>query len=188
MIVASIIIISDQITKYLVRTRIPLGSSWSPWEWLEPYARIVHWSNTGAAFGILQGFGDVFMVLAIIVAGAILYYYPQVPMEEWPLRLAMGMQFGGAIGNLIDRIYEGHVTDFISVGDFAVFNIADASISVGVAVLILGVLYNEWREKKKAVSTISEVSEDGSSPEVLDTIAPLDPNAQPALPEEKPGE
>jgi len=68
------------------------------------------------------------------------------------LRLAMSMQLGGAIGNLIDRLTIGHVTDFISVGKFAVFNIADASISVGAAVLFVGIWIMERRDKKNKES------------------------------------
>jgi signal peptidase II len=92
---------------------------------------------------MFQGFGDVFTILAIVVSAAILYYFPQVPRQDWPLRLAMGLQLGGAVGNLIDRITQGHVTDFISLGTFAVFNVADASISIGVAILVLGMWIKE---------------------------------------------
>src|SRR4030067_1795107 len=99
---------------------------------MEPYARIVHWKNTGAAFGLLQGFGGVFTILGLLVSIAILFYFPQVPTREWTLRLAMGLQLGGAVGNLIDRITQGYVTDFISVGTLPVFNVADSSISLGV--------------------------------------------------------
>ncbi len=156
LILAGIIIAADQYTKYLVRTNIPMGDAWSPWPWLAPYARIVHWMNTGAAFGMFQNFNLVFSILAVVVSIAILYYFPRVPREEWPLRLAMGMQLGGAIGNLIDRVTQGYVTDFVSVGNFAVFNVADASISVGVAVLILGVWFMEQSQKKnKQVSVAS---------------------------------
>jgi signal peptidase II len=146
--IASIIVVLDQWTKYLVRTLIPFGSSWSPWSWLEPYARIVHWQNTGAAFGMFQGFGLVFTVLAFIVAIAILYYFPRMPRSEWAIRLAMIMQLGGAVGNLIDRLTQGTVTDFVSLGTFAVFNVADASISVGTAILILAVWISERKQKK----------------------------------------
>jgi len=147
LIIASFVIVIDQVSKALVRAQLELGAIWIPWEWLEPYARIVHWKNTGAAFGMLQSFGDVFMVLAIVVAIAILYYFPQVPSGDWPLRLAMGLQFGGAVGNLIDRLSIGWVTDFISVGSFPVFNVADASISTGVAVLLVGVWLKERQRK-----------------------------------------
>lgn len=147
-LMAGLIIIVDQVTKYMVRTNIPLGDIWSPWPWLTPYARIIHWNNTGAAFGMFQGFGGVFTFLAIVVAIAIIYYFPQVPRSDWPLRIAMGMQLGGALGNLIDRLtQQGHVTDFISLGNFAVFNVADACISVGVAVLLVGVWIKEQKEK-----------------------------------------
>jgi signal peptidase II len=142
-LLAGVIIALDQWTKYLVRETLPFQAIWSPWPWLTPFARIVHWKNTGAAFGIFQGFGNVFTILAIVVSIAILYYFPQVPRRDWTLRLAMGMQLGGAIGNLIDRLFFGSVTDFISVGNFAVFNIADASISIGVAILVLGMLAKE---------------------------------------------
>ncbi len=146
--VAGLIVGLDQWTKQLVRTMIPLGQTWSPWPWLAPYARFVHWQNTGAAFGMLQRFGPVFSVLAFGVAIAILYYYPRVPRSEWGLRVAMMMQLGGAVGNLIDRLTQGTVTDFISVGNFAVFNVADASISVGTAVLILAVWIQERKQKR----------------------------------------
>jgi signal peptidase II len=147
--VAITIILLDQWTKHLVRTNIPLGGTWSPWEWLAPYARIVHWTNTGAAFGMLQGFGLVFTILSILVAGFMVYYFPRIPHEEWPLRIAMGMQFGGAIGNLIDRLTIGEVTDFVSVGSFAVFNVADACITVGVVVLLVGMWIKERIDQKK---------------------------------------
>lgn len=147
--ISGIIIVLDQTTKSIIRANLALGETWAPWVWVEPYARIVHVKNTGAAFGMLQSFGDVFMILAIIVALAILYYYPQVPRQDRLLRLAMGMQFGGAIGNLIDRLTIGWVTDFISLGNFPVFNVADASISIGVAILLLGTW---WKERHQPTS------------------------------------
>jgi len=149
--IATLIIALDQWTKWLVRTNIPAGQSWLPDSllWLSPYARIVHWYNKGAAFGIFQEGSMVFTVLAFIVSAAIIYYYPQVSSQDWPLRLAMSMQLGGAIGNLVDRLTIGHVTDFISVGTFPVFNIADSSISVGCVVLLLGVWWQERNAKKE---------------------------------------
>jgi len=161
-LIAAVIVALDQWTKWLVRTNIPAGGKWLPesLQWLLPYARIVHWYNTGAAFGIFQEGGMVFTVLAFIVIGAIIYYYPKVDHADWTLRLAMSMQLGGAIGNLIDRLTIGHVTDFISVGSFAVFNIADASISVGAAVLLLGMWIMERAEKKaKQTAEANQASE-----------------------------
>jgi signal peptidase II len=149
---AGIVIILDQWTKFLVRSKLDFGQQWSPWQWLAPYARIVYWHNRGAAFGIFQNGADLLTILAIVVAIAILYYFPQVSPKDWPLRLAMGLQFGGAIGNLIDRLTQGYVTDFVSLGTFPVFNVADASISIGVAILILGAWYRERQQKASQAS------------------------------------
>lgn len=160
LVIAGLIIAFDQWTKSLVRANLEFQEVWSPWPWLAPYVRIVHWRNTGAAFGIFQGFGDIFTVLAILVAIAIVYYFPQVPREDWPLRLAMGLQLGGAVGNLIDRVTIGWVTDFVSVGRFPVFNVADASISIGVAVLIVGVW---WKDRHQEPSEAA--AEPDTSPE-----------------------
>lgn len=150
--VAGISVGLDQWTKLWVRTNIEFGGQWLPeWlSWLSPYARIVYWHNSGAAFGIFQNGNLVFTILAFIVIGAILFYYGQVEEEDWTLKLAMGLQLGGAAGNLIDRLLMGKVTDFISISVFPVFNIADASISIGVAVLLLGVWLKEREEKLKA--------------------------------------
>lgn len=159
-LIAIVIVLLDQWTKMLVRTNIPQGASWLPDSllWLSPYARIVHWYNTGAAFGMFKDASTILTVLAFIVIGAIIFYYPQVSRDDWSLRLALSMQLGGAIGNLTDRLTIGRVTDFISVGSFPVFNIADASISVGAAVLFLGVWLQERAEKKREADTPIEVS------------------------------
>lgn len=126
-----------------------MGSIWSPWEWLTPYARIVHWHNTGVAFGMFQGMGNVFAVLAAIVSVVIIYFYPRIAGDSWILRWAMSLQLAGALGNFIDRVTIGYVTDFISVGNFPVFNVADASISVGVVILLLYVWFQERKIKEK---------------------------------------
>jgi signal peptidase II len=146
LILASIavpIVIFDQWSKFLVRDSLRLGQTWMPLKFLKPYVRIVHWKNTGAAFGIFQKGGGIFTILAIIVVIIIIYYYPRVQKDDWTLKLAMGLQLGGALGNLIDRMIRGHVTDFISVSILPVFNIADASIFIGVLVLIIGVWLSE---------------------------------------------
>lgn len=151
-LIGGAIIALDQWTKFLVRTTIPLGTDWLPEKlsWLMPYARLRHWYNTGAAFGLFKDGNLVFTVLAIIVSLAIIYYFPRTERKDWWLRLALAMQFAGAVGNLIDRLVIKHVTDFISIGNFAVFNVADSSISVGVAILALGVVIKERQLKKQS--------------------------------------
>ena len=150
---AGVIIALDQWTKQLVRTNIAPSDWWLPdgLNWLMPYARIINWHNSGAAFGSFQGYSWIFSILAFGVAAMIIYYYPRVDSADWWLKLAMGMQMGGALGNVIDRLMQqGQVTDFISVGTFPVFNVADASISVGVAILLLGMWIREQKERKNA--------------------------------------
>ncbi len=147
--IAGILTVFDQWSKAYVRDSLPMGSIWSPWEWLTPYARIVHWHNTGVAFGMFQGMGNVFAVLAAIVSVVIIYYYPRVAGDSWVLKWAMSLQLAGALGNFIDRVTIGHVTDFISIGNFPVFNVADASISVGVVILLIYVWFQERKLKEK---------------------------------------
>jgi len=169
-----VIIGLDQWTKALVRANVPVGTDWLPagLAWLLPYARIRHWYNSGAAFGIFQNGNLVFTILAIIVIILILYYFPRTQRNDWWLRVAMVMQFAGAAGNLIDRLFFKQVTDFISAGNFAIFNLADASISTGVVVLLIGVWLKEMEEKKRAalpplpkVESTSSIGDKMSEPE-----------------------
>ncbi len=151
LLISGTIIALDQVTKFIIRQNLGIGEIWSPWPWLTPYARIVHWYNSGVAFGFFQGKSDLFKILAVLVSLGIIYYFPRVPASDWTLRLAMGLQLGGAVGNLIDRFTQGGiVTDFISVGTFPVFNIADSSITIGVLVLLLGVYLQERQQKQLA--------------------------------------
>jgi signal peptidase II len=152
---ASLILAFDQWTKYLVRSQLEVGETWMPIAWLAPYARVIHWNNTGAAFGLFPSASLVFTVVAVLVSAAILYYFPRVPATEWPLRVALILQFAGALGNLIDRLVVGTVTDFISVGSFPVFNVADSSISVGVAVLVVG-MWIEARHRPRDGAAAAE--------------------------------
>ena len=149
MLIAGTLIMLDQWTKDLVRANLAMGEIWVPWTWLAPYARVVHWYNTGVAFGMFQDHGMLFTGLNSLIAIFIVIFYPRLSVDDWFLKVALSMQFGGAVGNLIDRFTIGHVTDFISVGNFAVFNIADASVSVGVAIMILGLWIQEKKEKDR---------------------------------------
>jgi signal peptidase II len=149
-LLAAVIVLVDQYTKHLVRTHIPLNQSWSALAWLAPYARVLHIENTGAAFGLFQNAGLFFTVVAIIVSVVIVLYASRLPAGQWWMRIALGMQLGGALGNLIDRLTQGPVTDFISVGNFAIFNVADASISTGVALLAIMMLFEARAERRQA--------------------------------------
>lgn len=139
-LVAAVVIALDQFTKWLVRSNLGLYEAW-------PHnganISILHVVNSGAAFGILQGQTVFLIFTSLLGLGAILLYYVYPPMEHGVIRLALGMQLGGAIGNLIDRVRLGEVTDFIHVGSFPTFNIADASISTSIAVVLIFFAFHE---------------------------------------------
>lgn len=164
LLISGTVVGMDQWTKVVVRNSLEYAETWDKMDWLAPYARIVHWHNSGVAFGMFQQAGKPFSILPIIVSLVIIYYFFQVPRNEWPLRVAMGLQLGGAIGNLIDRLRFGYVTDFISIGNFPVFNIADSSVTVGVGILLLAVWIEE-RKAKQSVQSEEKEAEDTVHPE-----------------------
>ena len=175
--IAGAVVLLDQWTKSLVRTYLPEGTVYRPDLWITQYARILHTQNTGAAFGLFKSFGGVFMILSIVVSFAILYYFPHVPRRDWPLRAAMCLQLGGALGNLIDRLTQNFVvTDFISIGTFPVFNVADASISVGVAVLVLGMWMHDIQEKR--AGRIAQANAEPPAPEAAPSALPEEPQGE----------
>jgi signal peptidase II len=144
------VLLLDQLSKYLVETRIPLYGEWAPFPALAGIFRITHTANTGAVFGLFQGSGMFFAILAVIVAGAIVYFNFTLPGGQWLLRLALGLQLGGALGNLTDRLRQGHVTDFIDVGPWYIFNVADMAIVGGVILFGIVILRDGWEENAAA--------------------------------------
>lgn len=126
---------ADQASKYVVLTRLSLGESWSPLPALEKYVSITHVVNPGAAFGLFPDQGSLFAVIAVVVVVAILIYYRYLPTHNWLVRLSLGLQLGGALGNLADRLQHGHVIDFMDLKIWPVFNLADVAIVTGVGIL-----------------------------------------------------
>lgn len=130
------VFILDQATKFAVKGTMRLGESWPA----EGLVRITHGANTGTAFGLLPN-QTLFLIFASIIAiGFLIYFYRAYALPRPILRLAIGLQLGGAFGNLFDRVAFGAVTDFIDVGWWPIFNIADSSICVGMATLIVMLL------------------------------------------------
>jgi len=156
--IAGIVVLLDQLTKQLVRANLPLGVVFMPGLWLSRYARVVHLKNSGATLGIFQNMNAVFMVLPIVIALAIAFYFPQIPRRDWLLRLALSLILGGGLGNLIDRLVVGYVTDFISIGSLPVMNLADASIWIGAALIFLWV----WVQGRGEQSASDLVSGEGA--------------------------
>ena len=151
-VVATLVVLTDQVSKYLVTSRLGVGQSWGVVSWLAPVLQITHVTNTGAAFGMLPGLGSFFAVVGVVVIVAIIFFCRRLPAGQWLMRVSLGLQLGGAFGNLGDRISRGSVVDFIDVNfwpfkDFPVFNLADSSIVVGVTTLALLMILEDQRER-----------------------------------------
>lgn len=131
---AAIVFLADQFTKYLVQQFIPFGYSWPLWIGREVF-QFTHIHNTGSIFGILQGQNTPLIAVSCIGVFVLIMVYYSQPRPTHLLRLSLGLQLGGAFGNLIDRLRLGAVTDFIDVSRWPVFNLADASIVTGLLLL-----------------------------------------------------
>jgi signal peptidase II len=147
LLVAALVIALDQWSKELVRAALDWNDSFQPLPSLGNFFRIVNWKNTGAAFGLFQDGNTILAVFALIITVIIIVYYQSISEKDWLAKVALSLQLGGAIGNLIDRLTQGFVTDFLAFGNFPVFNVADSAVTVGVALLILAYYLQEKRAK-----------------------------------------
>lgn len=132
-LIAASVLGFDQLTKAIVRANLALGESWPNDDWL---VKFTHITNSGAAFGILQGQVLFLTVTALVGSAAILIYYLFPPLEHGIFRVALGLQLGGALGNLLDRLRFGEVTDFIDFPRYPAFNVADSSIVIGLCLIV----------------------------------------------------
>lgn len=142
----------DQLTKWLVVRELAYLQTWEIAPVLRGVFDITYTRNTGAAFGMAQQFGDVFLLIAVVVVAAILYYYRQLPAGVWGMRVALGLQMGGAVGNALDRVTRGYVVDFFHLHGWPIFNVADSAIVVGVGLLIITMWWHD-RQMAQAAST-----------------------------------
>lgn len=122
----------DQATKFLIRATMSPGQSYPE----DGLVRLTYITNTGAAFGILTDQSLFLLFATLIGVGAILFYYLFPPANNLLLTMSLGFQLGGALGNLVDRLRFGYVTDFLDFRVWPVFNLADSFIVVGVSILI----------------------------------------------------
>jgi signal peptidase II len=127
----ALVFLLDQLTKYVVRAYIPYRHSFPE----DGFLRITHTFNTGSAFGLFQGQNTPLILVSLVGITVLALVYRSQPRSTNLLRLSLGLQMGGAAGNLLDRLRLGHVTDFIDVGPWPVFNLADSSIVIGLVLL-----------------------------------------------------
>ncbi len=143
---AFLIFVIDQFSKFLVRDQLLFRESFPR----DGFFRFTHTFNTGSAFGIFRDQNTPLILVSIVGIAILIMIYRSQRRPSNLLRLSLGLQIGGALGNLIDRVRLGHVTDFMDVGDWPIFNIADASIITGLVILAYIFLIAEPEDKKAA--------------------------------------
>jgi len=152
-ILIAAILTADQITKYLIQLYLsPVGTSLPL---IQGVFHLTNVHNTGAAWGMMQGFRWLFIPMTLIVCGIIVFilvkYRKRVTVFS---RITLSLLFAGAIGNLIDRVLLGYVRDFFDfcLINFPVFNVADSAMTIGCALLIIDALFLKERSIFERVS------------------------------------
>jgi signal peptidase II len=140
--VSSAIVVADQVTKWMVRSELPLHDGIPV---LPGFFSIVHAANRGGAFSLFADAHEAirlpfFLAAAVVAVGFLIYFVRQIPAEQRLLLFALAAVLGGALGNLIDRALFGQVTDFLLVyyhgWTWPAFNVADSFITIGVTILV----------------------------------------------------
>lgn len=148
LLVAGSAAVLDQWTKAWARTNLDMSVNYSLLELLGVRVLLQRVNNYGSAFGLVQNQDILYPVLAAGFALALLLYVWYLPLEKRVIRVLLGLQLGGAVGNLLDRIYQGAVTDFVKIGVTDTFylpnfNVADAAIACGVLGVIAYAMYSK---------------------------------------------
>ncbi|PMC38362.1 signal peptidase II [Bacillus sp. UMB0899] len=150
-IIAGLIIIIDQLTKWLIVKNMEIGDHIPV---IENFLYITSHRNRGAAWGILQGQMWFFYIITAIVIVGLIYYIQKHTKQNVVMGVALGFMLGGAIGNFIDRLFRKEVVDFINTYifsyDFPIFNIADSALCIGVGLLFIHMLFFEGKKKEQA--------------------------------------
>ncbi len=150
------VLVLDQITKGLVIRYLAPNEPWPAADTvIGRVFSMTHVYNTGVAFGLFQGRSELFVAVALVVVAALLFYRHRLPAEDRWLQVALGLQVGGALGNLTDRLRIGHVTDFLDFKVWPVFNISDTAIVTGVLLLA----WRLWLEERSTADRASVPSQ-----------------------------
>ncbi|WP_342440440.1 signal peptidase II [Paenibacillus sp. FSL L8-0436] len=140
-LIALIVFLIDQGTKYVIATRLELGEQIPV---INDFFIITSHRNSGAAFGILEGQQWFFFIVTVVVVVGIVWYMNKAKAARKLLPTALALVLGGAIGNFLDRMLNGEVVDFLMFNfgsyTFPIFNVADSCIVIGVGLIILDTL------------------------------------------------
>ena len=162
----------DQLTKLAVIQALVLGESWPR----EGFFRITRVANSGSAFGLFGGQNLVLTIASLGGVGLILWFF-RAAEQRLLLRLSLALLLAGAMGNLVDRVVNGHVTDFIDIGPWYIFNVADSAIVVGVVILAVTALFSQERPSGSDESNEPEAGVVAAGPGET-TAGHDDPNRQ----------
>ncbi|MBC63262.1 MAG: signal peptidase II [Chloroflexi bacterium] len=144
LILTLFIISLDQISKYIVVQNLVLGESLPN----SGFFRLTHAQNTGTAFSLFQNQTDILTIVSFVAIVMIIFIYISIEKPSKYVYLSYGLLFGGAFGNLIDRVRLGYVTDFFDVGFWPIFNIADSAITIGIILMLFNYLiFNKNNEE-----------------------------------------
>ena len=127
---------ADQISKALIIHYVPFRTSWP----VEGFFRFTHVGNRGSAFGLIDDANLMLIIVSFVGVGILLYFYRAQPDPTLAVQASLGLMLAGALGNLVDRVANGHVTDFIDIGPWWIFNLADSSIVIGITLLASSVV------------------------------------------------
>ncbi|MDT3958855.1 signal peptidase II [Staphylococcus kloosii] len=146
--IAIIILILDQITKFVIASSMRIGDSF---EVIPGFLNITSHRNNGAAWGILSGKMSFFVIITVIILIVLIVFYIKEAKHNLFMQIALSLLFAGALGNFIDRLFHGEVVDFIDtyiVGyNFPIFNVADSSLTIGVILIIITLLIDVKKGK-----------------------------------------
>ena len=146
---ALLVVVADQLSKMWIRSNLVVGQSLPEMG----FFRLTHVQNTGAAFGLFRDQSFILAIVALVgiivlIVYALLIYRYFPFLDNLLCKSALGLVLGGTVGNLIDRVRLGYVTDFIDVGIWPSFNIADSAIVVGIIVFVYSLLRLAQAEKQ----------------------------------------
>jgi len=161
-VVAVIVYSLDQLTKFLVLQGIGMGGVWLPlsgFTWL----RIVPSINTGTACGYFPQLSILFTLAPFFILAVVILFYRSQKQPSWLLSIGVGLIIGGAFGNLTDRLRLGYVVDFVQVGSWPIFNVADAAVSTAVVLMLLWSLREDSSHAESAQETESSAASGSSS-------------------------
>ncbi|UNB45409.1 signal peptidase II [Staphylococcus coagulans] len=143
-LIVVLILIADQVTKFVIRTQMAVGESFNV---IPHFLSITSHRNNGAAWGILSGKISFFYIITVIILIALVVFFIKEAKNQMMMQIAISLLFAGALGNFIDRVRTGEVVDFVDTVifgyDFPIFNIADASLTIGVILLVIILLKDQ---------------------------------------------